>query len=268
MQPKQKTTLTQQLQCHLLRLSCEPQSHLHCGNDPTDTKQNGNPSGTHPRTTLAIPFTLRVRSYSYKSQWNSISNSSTSTTCNPMVHCGNAPTVANHDGFCRPHMHEKTTPHFTMRNRLGHDPPMIRQHPRRSRNCRTAKVDHRGSGKDFVWKKHRVSYICYLSKMHFVRNILQTSIGNSPTSSTCNAICIAGTILQLQITMELHRQLIHQHHLLVMPFTMRNRSEHNSPTHEILSHGKGRSSRFGDGLYVEKHRFRESFVRDRLQKSN
>ena len=80
------------------------------------------------------------------------------------------------------------------------------------------------------------------------------SIGNSSTSTTCNAICIAGTILQLQITMEFHRQLIHQHHLQShlhcgndptvanhngilstaharktgeTPFTRRNRSEHD-----------------------------------------
>ena len=39
------------------------------------------------------------------------------------------------------------------------------------------------------------------------------SIGNSSTSNTCNPIYIAGTILELQITMEFHRQLIHQHHL-------------------------------------------------------
>ena len=105
-------------------------------------------------------------------------------------------------------------------------------------------------------EKHRVSYICYLSKTHFVRDFLQNSIGNSSTSTTCNAICIAGTILQLQITMEFHRQLIHQHHLQShlhcgndptvanhngilstaharqtgeTPFTMRNRSEHDPP---------------------------------------
>ena len=103
-------------------------------------------------------------------------------------------------------------------------------------------------------EKHTVSYICYLSKTHFVRDFLQNSIGNSSTSTTCNAICIAGTILQLQITMEFHRQLIHQHHLQShlhcgndptvanhnrilstaharktgeTPFTMRNRSEHD-----------------------------------------
>ena len=122
--------------------------------------------------------------------------------------------------------------------------------------------------------KHRVSRICYLSKMHFVRDFLQNSIGNSSTSTTCNAICIAGTILQLQITMEFHRQLIHQHHLQShlhcgndptvanhngilstaharntgeTPFTMRNRSdhdpsmirawsEHDPTTHETVSH--------------------------------
>ena len=39
------------------------------------------------------------------------------------------------------------------------------------------------------------------------------SIGNSSTSTTCNPIYIAGTILELQIRMEFHRQLIHQHHL-------------------------------------------------------
>ena len=39
------------------------------------------------------------------------------------------------------------------------------------------------------------------------------SIGNISTSNTYNPIYIPGTILQLQITMEFHRQLIHQHHL-------------------------------------------------------
>ena len=80
------------------------------------------------------------------------------------------------------------------------------------------------------------------------------SIGNSSSSTTCNPIYIAGSILQLQITMEFHRQLIHQHHLqshlhcgkdltvanhngilstthtrktIEAPFTMRNRSDHD-----------------------------------------
>ena len=154
-------------------------------------------------------------------------------------------------------------------------------------------------------EKHKVSCICYLSKTHFVRDFLQNSIGNFSTNTTCNAICIAGTILQLQITMEFHRQLIHQHHLqshlhcgndptvanhngilstaharktVETPFTMPNRSEHDPTTHETVSHPshrRGRSSRFGDGLCMEKHRVscicylsKTHFVRDFLQKSN
>ena len=129
----------------------------------------------------AIPFTLRERSYSSKAEWNSIGNSSTSNTCNPIyiagtilqlqitmefhrqlihqhhlqshLHCGNDPTVANHNGILSTAHARKTleTP-FTMRNRSDHDPTMIRPHTRPSRTRRTAEVDHRGSGTDFVWK--------------------------------------------------------------------------------------------------------------------
>ena len=103
------------------------QSHLHCGNDPTVANHNGIPSTTHPAAPLAIPFTLREQSCSCKSQWNSVDNSSSSTTCNPIyiagtilqlqitmefhrqliqqhhlqshLHCGNNPAVANHNGI-------------------------------------------------------------------------------------------------------------------------------------------------------------------------
>ena len=105
--------------------------------------------------TLTQPFTLRERSYSCKAQWNSIGNSSTSNTCNPiyiagtilelqitmefhrqLIHqhhlqshlqCGNDPTVANHNGILSTAHARKTgeTP-FTMRNRSENDPPMIR----------------------------------------------------------------------------------------------------------------------------------------------
>ena len=54
-------------------------------------------------------------------------------------------------------------------------------------------------------EKHRLSCICYLSKTHFVRDFLQNSIGNSSTSTICDLIYIAGTILQLQITMKFCR---------------------------------------------------------------
>ena len=123
MQPKQEATLTQPLQCGLQRLSCKPQSHLHCGNDPTVAKQNGIPSATHPPATLAIPFTLRERSYSCKAQWNSIGNSSTSTTCNPIYIAGTILQLQITMEFCRPHMHEEQVkPHL----QCGTDPSMIR----------------------------------------------------------------------------------------------------------------------------------------------
>ena len=123
MQPKHEATMTQPLQCDPQRLSCKPQSHLHCGNDPTVAKQNGIPSATHPPATLAIPFTLRERSYSCKSQWNSIGNSSTSTTCNPIYNAGTILQLQITMEFCRPRMHEK---HLKPHLQCGTDPSMIR----------------------------------------------------------------------------------------------------------------------------------------------
>ena len=76
------------------------QSHLHSGNNPRVANHNGIPSATHPPAPLAIPFTLRERSYSYKSQWNGILST---------AHARNT----------------GETP-FTMRNRSEHDPSMIR----------------------------------------------------------------------------------------------------------------------------------------------
>ena len=75
----------------------------------------------------------------------------------PHLQCGNDPTVANHNGILSTtHMHEThVKPHL----QCGTDPSMIREYPsmirphtRPSRNRRTAEVDHRGSGTDFVWK--------------------------------------------------------------------------------------------------------------------
>ena len=261
---------------------------------------------------------------------NSIGNSSTSTTCNPiysegtilelqitmefhrqLIHqhhlqphlqCGNDPTVANHNGILSTAHARKTleTP-FTMRNRSENDPTMIRDrsdHDPTTHETVSQPSHRRGRSSRFgdglCMEKHRVSCICYLSKTHFVRDFLQNSIGNSSTSTTCNPICSEGTILELQITMEFHRQLIHQHHLqphlqcgndptvanhngilstaharktLETPFTMRNRSEndptmirdrsdHDPTTHETVSQpSHGRSSRFGDGLCMEKQGF-------------
>ena len=335
------------------------QSHLHCGNDPTVANHNGIPSATHPPAPLAIPFTLRERSYSCKSQWNSVDrtwtkhswitiynaepirpwsendptthetvsqpshrrgrssrfgdalcmekhrvscicylskthfvrdflqnsirNSSTSTTCNPIciyiagrilqlqitmefhrqlihqhhlqshLHCGNNPTVANHNGILSTaHGRNTVESPFTMRNRSAHDPRMIRPHTRPSRNRRTAEVDHRGSGTHFVWKNIGFRASAISQKRISCETSFKTPSATHPPAPL--AICIAGTILELQITMEFHRQLIHQHHLqshlhcgndptvanhngilstahgrntVESPFTMRNRSAHD-----------------------------------------
>ena len=178
------------------------------------------------------------------------------------LHCGNDPTVANHNGILSTAHARKTveTP-FTMRNRSEHDPTMIRDrsdHDPTTHETVSQPSHRRGRSSRFgdglCMEKHRVSCICYLSKTHFVRDFLQNSIGNSSTSTTCNPIYSEGTILELQITMEFHRQLIHQHHLQShlhcgndptvanhngilsttnarntgdTPFTMRNRSEHD-----------------------------------------
>ena len=189
--------------------------------------------------------------------------------------------------FCRPHMHEKQLkPHL----QCGTDPRPIRDqseddptthetvsHPshRRGRSSRF--------GDGLCMEKHRVSCICYLSKTHFVRDFLQNSIGNSSTSTTCNPIYNAGTILQLQITMEFCRPHMHEKQLKphlqcgTDPRPIRDQSEHDPTTHETVSqpsHRRGRSSRFGDGLCMEKHRvscicylLKTHFVRDFLQNS-
>ena len=220
-------------------------------------------SATPPPAPLAMLFTLREASYSWKSQWNSIDNSSGGTTCNPIYIAGTILQLQITMEFCRPHMHEK---HLTPHLQCGTDPRMIRAYPSISAHDPTthetvSQPSHRRGrssrfGDGLCMEKHRVSCICYLSKTHFVRDFLQNSIGNSSTSTTCNAIYIAGSILQLEITMEFHRQLIRQHHLqshlhcgnnpavanhngilsttharktLDTPFTMRNRSE-NDPS--------------------------------------
>ena len=91
------------------RISCETSSKT--------------PSATPPPAPLAMPFTLRERSYSCKSQWNSIGNSSTSTTCNPIYIAGTILQLQITMEFCRPHMHEKQLkPHL----QCGTDPTMIR----------------------------------------------------------------------------------------------------------------------------------------------
>ena len=79
---------------------------------------------------------------------NSIGNSSTSTTCNPIYNAGTILQLQITMEFCRPHMHEKQLkPHLQcgtdprmVREWSEHDPRMIRPHTRPSRNRRTAEV--------------------------------------------------------------------------------------------------------------------------------
>ena len=133
---------------------------LHCGNDPTVANHNGIPSATHPPAPLAIPFTLRERSYSCKSQWNSVDRTCTKNRWNPIYNAEPIRAWSAHD----PTTHETVS-------QPSH---------RRGRSSRF--------GDGLCMEKHRVSCICYLSKTHFVRDFLQNSIGNSSTSTTCNAI--------------------------------------------------------------------------------
>ena len=276
------------------------------------------PSATHPPAPLAIPFTVRERSYSCKSQWNSIGNSSTSTTCNPIYNAGTILQLQITMEFCRPHMHEKQLkPHLqcgTDPRPIREYPRMIRPHTRPSRTRRTAEVDHRRSGTDFVWKNigFRASAIsqkrisCETSfktpsathppaplaipfavrERSYSCKSQWNSIGNSSTSTTCNPIYNAGTILQLQITMEFCRLHMHEKQLKPhlqcgtdpRPIREYPRISENDPTtHETVSHPshrRGRSSTFGDGLCMEKHRLscicylsKTHFVRDFLQNS-
>ena len=202
------------------------------------------PSATPPPAPLAMPFTVRERSYSCKSQWNSIGNSSTSTTCNPIYIAGTIlqlqiivdHTCTKNSWIAIYNAEPIRTWSEDDPNISEHDP-----HTRPSRNRRTAEVDHRGSGTDFVWKNigFRASAIsqkrisCEISSktpsatpppaplaMPFtVRERSYScksqwnSIGNSSTSTTCNPIYIAGTILQLQITMEFCRPHMHEKQL-------------------------------------------------------
>ena len=237
--------------------------------------------------TLTQPFTLRERSYSCKSQWNSIGNSSTSNTCNPIYIAGTILQLQITMEFCRPHMHEK---HLKPHLQCGTDPTMVRAWSENDPTTHetVSQPSHRRGrssrfGDGLCMEKHRLSCICYLSKTHFVRDFLQNSIGNSSTSTTCNPIYIAGTILQLQITMEFCRPHMHEKHLKphlqcgTDPTMIREWSEHDPTTHETVSqpsHRRGRSSRFGDGLCMEKHRLscicylsKTHFVRDFLQNS-
>ena len=155
-----------------------------------------NSIGNSSTSTTCNPIYMRERSYSCKSQWNSIGNSSTSTTCNPIYIAGTILQLQITMEFCRPHMHEtQVKPHLQCGTDPRHDPPMIRDrsdHDPTTHETVSQPSHRRGRSSRFgdglCMEKHRVSCICYLSKTHFVRDFLQNSIGNSSTSTTCNYI--------------------------------------------------------------------------------
>ena len=81
------------------------------------------PMQPQQKATLTQPFTLRERCYSCKAHRNSIGNSSTSNTCNPIYIAGTILELQITMEFCRPHMHEtQVKPHL----QCGTDPTMIR----------------------------------------------------------------------------------------------------------------------------------------------
>ena len=138
------------------RISCETSSKT--------------PSATHPPAPPATPFTMRERSYSCKSQWNSVDHTCTKNSWNPI---DNAEPI---------------------RDRSETNPRMIRPQTRPSRTRRTAEVDHRGSGTDFVSKNIGFPASAISQKRISCETSFKTPSATHPASTTCNPICIAGTI--------------------------------------------------------------------------
>ena len=126
---------------------------------------------------------------------------------------------------------------------------MIRPHPRPSRTRRTAEVDHRGSGTDFVWKN-----------IGFRASAISQKRISCETSS--------------KFTMR-ERSYSCKSQWNTDSRMIRGGSENDPTTPETVSHPshrRGRSSRFGDRLCMEKHRVscicylsKTHFVRDFLQ---
>ena len=166
-----------------------------------------------------------------------------------------------HETQVKPHLQCGTDPR-PIRPWSDHDDPTTHEtvsHPSHRRGRSST------FGDGLCMEKHRVSCICYLSKTHFVRDFLQNSIGNSSTSTTCNPIYIAGTILQLQITMEFCRPHMHENtwNPIYNAEPIREWSDHDPTTHETVSHPshrRGRSSTFGTDFVWKNTGFRASAI--------
>ena len=213
------------------------------------------PSATHPPAPLAIPFALRERSYSCKSQWNSVDRTCTKNTWNPIY---NAEPI---------------------REWSDHDPRMIRPHTRPSRTRRTAEVDHRRSGTDFVWKNTGFRASATSQK----RISCQTSFKTPSATHPPAPLAVPFTLQERSYSCKSQWNSVDRTctkntwNPIYNAETIREWSENDPTTHETVSHPshcRGRSSTFRDGLFMEKHRVscicylsKTHFVRDFLQNS-
>ena len=184
------------------------QSHLHWGNRVAN--HNGIPSATHPRAPLAIPFTLRERSYSCKSQWNSVDHTCTKHRWNPIYNAEAIRPWSEHD----PTTHE-TVSHPSHRrgrsSRFGDGLCM------ENIGCRASAISQKRISCETSFKTPSatpppapLAMPFALRERSYRCKSQWNSIGNSSTSTTCNPIYIAGTILQVQITMEFCRPHMHE----------------------------------------------------------
>ena len=176
------------------------QCHLHCGNDPRVANHNGIPSATHPPAPLAIPFTLRERSYSCKSQWNSVDHTCTKNSWNPIY---NAEPI---------------------RAWSETDPNMIRPHTRPSRTRHTAEVDHRGSWTHFVQKNIGFRASAISQKCISCETSFKTPSATHPAAP----LAIPFTLRERSYSCKSQWNSVdHTCTKIETPFTMRNRSEHD-----------------------------------------
>ena len=202
------------------------------------------PSATHPPAPLAIPFTLRERSYSCKSQWNSVDRTCTKNTWNPIY---NAEPI---------------------RPWSDHGPRMIRPHTRPSRTRRTAEVDHRRSGTHFVWKNTGFRASAISQKRISCETSFKTPSATHPPAplaipftlrersysckSQWNSVdrtCTKNTWNPIYNAEPIRPWSDHG------PRMIRPWSKNDPTTHETVSHPshrRGRSSTFGDALCLEK----------------
>ena len=175
------------------------------------------PSATHPPAPLAIPFTLRERSYSCKSQWNSVDRACTKNTWNPIY---NAEPI---------------------RPWSDHDPRMIRPHTRPSRTRRTAEVDHRRSRTDFVWKNIGFRASAISQKRISCETSFKTASATPPPAP----LAIPFTVRERSYRVANHNGIpsaTHPPAPLAIPFTLRERSYScksqwwNSVDHKCTKH--------------------------------